>query len=169
MNNNFYKDLADGQKGEEAVKHFGETVLDLRFVKYNDTSAFDILFEDDERNVVTFEVKTDFFEKNLNEGGTGNMAIEYKCRGKRSGIRKTKAMYFVYYFPNINDKQLWLISVDDLKSLLKEHRFKRVSAGETYYDNDEKVAKCFLIDRYRYKRHFDIYSWDGGRWLASSE
>lgn len=169
MNNNFYKDLADGQKGEVAVKHFGETVLDLQFIKYNDTSAFDILFEDDERNVVTFEVKTDLFEKNLNEGGTGNMAIEYKCRGKRSGIRKTKAMYFVYYFPNIDDKQLWLISVDDLKSLLKEHRFKRVSAGETYYDNDEKVAKCFLIDRYRYKRHFDVYSWDGGRWLASSE
>ena len=97
------------------------------------------------------------------------MAIEYKCRGKRSGIRKTKAMYFVYYFPNIDDKQLWLISVDDLKSLLKEYNFKRVSAGETYYDNDEKVAKCFLIDRYRFMKHFEVYSWDGRRWLVSSE
>ena len=169
MNNNFKKDLADGQKGEEAVKHFCETVLDLRFMKYNDNSAFDILFEDDEYNLVTFEVKTDLFEKNWNEGGTGNMAIEYKCRGKPSGIRKTKALYFVYYIPNIDDKHLWIISVDDLKSLLKEHNFKRVDAGETYYDNDEKVAKCFLIDRYKFMKHFDVYSWDGRRWLALLE
>jgi len=169
MNNNFEKDLADGHKGEKAVRHFGETVLDLRFIKYNDDSAFDILFEDDERNVVTFEVKTDLFEKNWDEDGTGNMAIEYKCRGKPSGIRKTKAMYFAYYIPNVRDKQLWIISVDDLKSLLKEWDFKRVSGGETYYDSDEKVTRCFLIDRYRYMKDFDVYSWDGRGWLPLLE
>jgi len=169
MNNNFKKDLADGHKGEQAVRHFGETVLDLRFIKYNDDSAFDILFEDDERNVVTFEVKTDLFEKNWDEDGTGNMAIEYKCRGKPSGIRKTKAMYFAYYIPNVRDKQLWVISVDDLKSLLKEWKFKRVSGGETYYDSDEKVTRCFLIDRYRYMKDFDVYSWDGRGWLPLLE
>ena len=169
MNNNFEKDLADGHKGELAVRHFGETVLDLRFVKFNDNSAFDILFEDDERNVVTYEVKTDLFEKNIDEGGTGNMAIEYKCRGKKSGIRKTKAMYFVYYIPKIRDKQLWVISVKNLKELLKNCVSKRVSGGETYYDSDEKVAKCFLIDRYRYIKHFDVFTWDGRGWLESLE
>ena len=111
--------MADGHKGEQAVKHFGETYLDLRFIKYNDDSAFDILFENDEYDVVTYEVKTDLFEKNWGEGGTGNMAIEYKCRGRKSGIRKTKAMYFAYYIPNVRDKQLWVIEVEDLKKLLK--------------------------------------------------
>ena len=157
--------MADGHKGEQAVKHFGETYLDLRFIKYNDDSAFDILFEKDECDVVTYEVKTDLFEKNYDEGGTGNMAIEYKCRGRKSGIRKTKALYFAYYIPNVRDKQLWVISVKNLKELLKNCVFKRVSGGETYYDSDEKVTRCFLIDRYRYKKHFDVYSWDGERWL----
>ena len=161
--------MADGHKGEEAVRHFCESYLDLRFIKYNDDSAFDILFENDEYDVVTYEVKTDLFEKNMDEGGTGNMAIEYKCRGKKSGIRKTKALYFAYYLPNVRDKHLWVISVKDLKELLKDCVSKRVSGGETYYDSDEKVTRCFLIDRYRYRRHFDVYSWDGRGWLSSYE
>ena len=159
--------MADGHKGEEAVRHFCETVLDLRWIRYNDDSAFDILLRDDEYNLITYEVKTDLFEKDWGEGGTGNMAIEYKCRGKKSGIRKTKAMYFAYYIPNVRDKQLWVIEVEDLKNLLKTCVSKRVSGGETYYDSDEKVTRCFLIDRYRYKKHFDVYSWDGRGWLSS--
>ncbi len=161
--------MADGHKGEKAVRNFGESYLDLRFIKYNDDSAFDILFENDECDVVTYEVKTDLFEKNWGEGGTGNMAIEYKCRGRKSGIRKTKALYFAYYIPNVRDKQLWVISVKNLKELLKTCVSKRVSGGETYYDSDEKVTRCFLIDRYRYMKHFDVYSWDGRGWLASLE
>ena len=161
--------MADGHKGEQAVKHFGETYLALRFIKYNDDSAIDILFENDEYDVVTYEVKTDLFEKNMDEGGTGNMAIEYKCRGKKSGIRKTKALYFAYYLPNVRDKHLWVISVKNLKELLKDCVSKRVSGGETYYDSDDKVTRCFLIDRYRYRRHFDVYSWDGRGWLSSYE
>ena len=58
---------------------------------------------------------------------------------------------------------------NDLKKLIKDNNFKRVSAGETYYDSDEKVAKCFLIDRYRYIKHFDVYTWDGRGWLESLE
>ena len=161
--------MADGHKGEEAVRHFCETVLDLRWIRYNDDSAFDILLRDDEYNLITYEVKTDLFEKDWGEGGTGNMAIEYKCRGKKSGIRKTKAMYFAYYIPNVRDKQLWVISVKNLKELLTTCVSKRVSGGETYYDSDEKVTRCFLIDRYRYRKHFDVYSWDGRGWLASLE
>jgi hypothetical protein len=169
MNNNFEKDLADGHKGEEAVKHFVETVMLKQFIKFNNTAAYDILFQNDYEEPVTFEVKTDYWEKDMSQGGSGNMAIEYKCRGKASGIRTTMASHFAYYFPNISDKHLWIIKVEDLKKLLKNCVSKRVSGGETYYDSDKKVAKCFLIDRYRYRKHFDVYSWDGGRWLASSE
>ena len=169
MRNNFEKDLVDGQKGEEAVRHFVESVWEKKFVTYGDTNKFDIMFQNDYDDPLFFEVKTDYFEKDWKEGGTGNMAIEYKCRGKKSGIRKTKAMYFAYYIPNVRDKQLWVIEVEDLKNLLKTCVSKRVSGGETYYDSDEKVTRCFLIDRYRYKKHFDVYSWDGRGWLSSLE
>ena len=79
------------------------------------------------------------------------------------------ADWFAYYFPNISSNQLWLIKVDDLKELIKDNNFKRVSAGETYYDSEEKVAKCFLIDRYRHRQQFQRYSWDGRGWLSSLE
>tara|TARA_R100000234_G_scaffold4167_1_gene3262 strand:+ start:914 stop:1426 length:513 start_codon:yes stop_codon:yes gene_type:complete len=169
MNNNFDKDLADGQKGEQAVRHFVETVMEKQFKKYNDNANYDILFQNPYEDPVTFEVKTDYWEKNIDEGGSGNMAIEYKCRGKPSGIRTTKATYFAYYFPNIRDKHLWVITVDNLKKLLKNCVSKRVNGGETYYDSDEKVAKCFLIDRYRYRKHFDVYSWDGRGWIDDTD
>ena len=60
MNNNFEKDLADGQKGEEAVRHFVETVMHKTFVKFNDDSAYDIPFQNPYEEPVTFEVKTDY-------------------------------------------------------------------------------------------------------------
>jgi hypothetical protein len=93
------------------------------------------------------------------------MAIEYKCRGKPSGIRKTKATYFAYYFPNLSSKQLWIIRVEDLKKLIKDNNFSRVSGGETYYDSDDKVAKMFLFNRFDQKEHFDVYTWDGRGWI----
>ena len=118
MNNNFEKDLADGHKGEEAVRHFVETVMHKQWIKYNDDANYDILFQNEYEEPVTFEVKTDYWEKNMGSGGSGNMVIEYKCRGKKSGIRKTKATYFAYYIPNIRDRQLWVIEVENLKKLI---------------------------------------------------
>ena len=169
MNDEFDKDLEDGHKGEQVVRHFVERNWYKQFIKYNDDSAYDILFQNVNEEPMTMEVKTDYWEQEMHQGGSGNMAIEYKCRGKKSGIRKTKAKFFAYYFPNISSNQLWLIKVDDLKELIKDNNFKRVSAGETYYDSEEKVAKCFLIDRYRHRQHFQRYSWDGRGWLASLE
>ena len=166
MNNDFEKDLVDGHKGEEAVRHFVETVMQKQFIKFNDNERYDILFQNDYEEPVTFEVKTDYWEKDWDKGGSGNMAIEYKCRGRPSGIRKTMATHFAYYFPNISDKHLWVIEVKNLKNLLKECDFKRVKGGETYYDSDEKVAKLFLFNRFDYKEWFDIYTWDGmGQWI----
>ena len=84
MNNDFEKDLVDGHKGEEAVRHFVETVMQKQFIKFNDNERYDILFQNDYEEPVTFEVKTDYWEKDWDKGGSGNMAIEYKCRGRPS-------------------------------------------------------------------------------------
>ena len=167
MNNNFEEDLADGQLGEKAVRHFVETRWNKKFITYGNTSAFDIMFQNNKQNPVFFEVKTDLFEKDWDKGGTGNMAIEYKCRGKPSGIRTTMADWFAYYFPNLSKNHLWIIRMDKLKKLIKENNFKSVDAGETYYDNDEKVAKCYLIPRFDFRGYFTVSTFDGQEWLPS--
>ena len=124
MNYNFDEDLKDGKKGEQVIRFFVESTLGQRYIKDNDTSAYDLLFEDDNIDLITYEVKTDLWERDWDKGGSGNMAIEYKCRGKPSGIRTTMATHFAYYFPNIEDKHLWVIEVKNLKNLLKSRFYK---------------------------------------------
>ena len=48
--------------------------------------------------------------------------------------------------------------------MLRE-KFPSKTVGETHYDSDEKVAKCYMMPRFDYKDEFDIYSFDGERWL----
>ena len=140
MNYNFEKDLKDGKKGEQVIRHFVESTLGQRYIKDNDTNAFDLLFEDENLDLVTYEVKSDFWEQDWSKGGSGNMAIEYKCRGKSSGIGVTKAKYFVYYLVNVSDKQIWMIETKDLQDLLLKEKFPSKTVGETHYDSDDKVA-----------------------------
>ena len=165
MNNNFEKDLADGQKGEKAVRHFVETVMHKTFVKFNDDSAYDILFQNPYEEPVTFEVKTDYWEKNIDEGGSGNIVIEYKCRGKPSGIGVTKAKYFVYYLVNVSDKHIWIIETEKLKKLIEDSKFPKKRVGETNYDNEKKTSWCWMLPRFGLIEHFDVYTFDGERWL----
>ena len=165
MNDDFEKDLADGQKGEAAVKHFVETTLEIPFFKYNDTKAFDIMFQSLGEDPTTFEVKTDLWEKDWDKGGSGNMAIEYSCRGKPSGIAVSKAKYFVYYLVNVSDKQIWMIETEKLFELIYECKFPSKTVGETEYDSDKKVSKCYMIPRFEFKDEFEIYSFDSGYWF----
>ena len=165
MNYNFDKDLKDGKKGEQVIRHLVESVMGLKYIKDNDTNAFDLLFQGNGEDPTTFEVKTDLWEQDWGKGGSGNMAIEYKCRGKPSGISVTKATYFVYYLVNVSDKQIWIIEVDKLRDLILSEKFPSKTVGETHYDSDDKVAKCYMMPRFEYKEHFDIYSFDGERWL----
>ena len=167
MNNNFEDDLEDGQMGERAVRHFVETQWNKKFITYGDTSAFDIMFQNNRQNPVFFEVKTDMFEKDWNKGGTGNMAIEYKCRGKPSGIRTTLAGWFAYYFPNIRKNHLWIIRMDKLKKLIKDNKFSTVDAGEPDEKTGKKVSRCYLIPRFDFRGYFSVFTFDGNRWLPS--
>ena len=166
MNYNFEKDLKDGQKGEQVIRHFIESTMDLKYIKDNDTNAYDLLFQGNGEDPTTFEVKTDLWEKDWGKGGSGNMAIEYSCRGKPSGIGVSKAKYFVYYLVNVSDKQIWMIETEKLFELIYKCKFPSKTVGETEYDSDKKVSKCYMIPRFEFKDDFDIYTFDGaGGWL----
>jgi len=78
--------------------------------EYNDDNKYDILLE----NGKTIEVKHDYQSK------TGNMAIEWFCRNKPSGISTSKADYYIYIYPLENE--IWKIKTKDLKKMIQDYK-----------------------------------------------
>ena len=69
----------------------------------------------------SFEVKRDF-----KAAKTGNIAVEYECRGKPSGIAVTEAEWWVY---DLGNSYLFM-RTDELKKLAREHYSNRVEGGD---------------------------------------
>ena len=87
---------------------------------------------------ITFEVKTDFMCKD-----TGNVFVEYKSRGKDSGIKISTAIYWVFVLPyNETDfPNLQFIPLVKLKKLIKTKKYKIVNGG------DALTSKGYLIPK----------------------
>ena len=86
----------------------GNFDVDLDFGKVYEEKIRD-LFEGEG----SIEVKT---ERDI-WADTGNMAIEIRYKGKPSGISHTEADWFIYWYRDLSFNNLWMIKVDDLKSL----------------------------------------------------
>lgn len=123
-------------------KHF-ETAPDKAFSQYDIKKNFR---KDMERGNVqqllvmdifegdSFEIKSDFMAHR-----TGNLAIEFQCRGKDSGIRKTEAKHWVY---KITEPDIVIIfDTDKLRSFVESNmdKYKVIMGG------DDKCSKMMLI------------------------
>lgn len=124
----FTKDLELGKKYEKIALEY----LDYDSIEYTvgKFSEYDfIVCKDNIEHKV--EVKSDRLGFK-----TGNICIEYECRGKASGINKTTADYWLYFI--ISEKtDCYKIPVVELKELVKNSR--SVSGG------DGKLAKMYLL------------------------
>ncbi len=119
-NSKFDIDLAKGQEMEETFKEFMKGSL--------------------------VEVKS---ERHIWEK-TGNHFVEFECRGKESGIKVTKAKYFVTYFPYL--QEAWFILTNKLKKLINDNELPiTTDAGD-----EKSGTKGYLINRELYKEHFKI-------------
>jgi len=114
-NYNFKQDILQGEKGEEIIKNILVN-MGFVFIKYNKDNKFDLLMKYNNKPV-TYEIKTDIYPKN-----TGNLVVEFECRGKPSGIAITEADYFVTYFPHLNE--IWNIKTNILRELIKQYNPK---------------------------------------------
>lgn len=77
----------------------------------------------------TVEVKTDFKAKT-----TGNLFIEFKSRGKDSGISTSEADYWCFKIANL----FLLIATDDLRVLIEP--LKGTTAERTGGDNNTSIG-----------------------------
>ncbi len=123
MHYNFKRDLQDGQLAErEAIERLQVHFPEISDFKQSTTKGYDIeAILDGQR--ITFEVKNDLMAHK-----TGNVAIEYECRGQSSGLATSTADYWIYKF----DNTFFLFKTVLLRQYLFEDKlyFREVTGGD---------------------------------------
>lgn len=146
-NLNFKKDLLLGNEGEDVLREFLNS-KDCKPISKNDDRRYDLKML--KKGVeTTYEIKTDFKCAPLFD--TGNIFIEFECRGKESGIMVTEADWFVTYFKYLNE--IWFIKSKKLIQLINDNNFPTFSDAGDLNSN----TKGYLINRKKFKKHFNVY------------
>lgn len=145
--NDFHDYLNLGQRGEIIMSHHFRNTLnekhpewdhqltgigndkdwDARFLRYPIIQGKGGIHYDEGWSL-TIEVKTDYFPKK-----TGNMFIEKKSRGKKSGLDTTKSDYYIYFFIRKNlypNDNVYMIKTKDLKELVKKYSHTLTYGGD---------------------------------------
>lgn len=125
--NTFKKDLAKANITEKEVAKLVEKAMKVNVVAFNNDYKYDIVCEDSVGNKFTVEIKEDF-----TCARTGNVGLEYSCRGKDSGITRTEADFYVYRCHLATGGVInLLMSTHDLKALVSSKKyFRTVNGGD---------------------------------------
>jgi hypothetical protein len=145
-NYDFNDDIIVGEDGEDVVIN---DLIDLgaTLVKKNKDNRYDVIMNI-KNNDVKYEIKTDVFCKP--EYDTGNIFLEYECRGKFSGLLVTQAKWFVTYFKHLNE--IWYIQTDVLKKIIVKNKIPKVE----FAGDEGSNTKGWLLPRYQYRKHFIV-------------
>lgn len=150
-NYDFKKDIIEGEDGEQIVL---EDLIRMgaKFISDNKDNKYDLLVSRKNREI-TYEIKTDVYC--TPEYDTGNMFIEFECRGKESGIIVSKSDWFVTLYKGLNE--IWYIKTNDLLQLIQSNLFRETSnSGDT-----GSKTKGYLIPRKQYREHFIVRTING--------
>jgi len=147
----FKKSLKDGELGEKVFALYLKKEKGFDIIGFNEDYKYDILTKYQDKTI-TFEIKTDRYEF-LKGVKTDNMFIEVSYNNKPSGLSKTEADIFVYFFPDL--EEAYMIKVSELKSLITEHPeyFKYATMS-----GDGNRTRGYLINRYEYSHLFKVYN-----------
>jgi hypothetical protein len=129
---NFNKDLEDGKAAELEVAQRLITRLNLAEddIEHSSSKGYDLKIIS---KGWTFEVKNDLMAHQ-----TGNVAIEYECRGKPTALAATTAEFWVYKFAG----SFFAFKTETLKrKLFEEKQFFREVVGGDVGSN----TKMFLV------------------------
>lgn len=148
---NFDKDVLSGDRGEADMVEFFKS-LGFKFIEQTigNDPRWDLVMEYNGLKY-TIEIKTD--SRFTKEEDRGNIAIEFECRGKPSGIDVTSAYLFVTYFPILNE--VWIMRTHELKSLIeKKNPYKTKESGDK-----NSSTRLHLMNRNSVRSNFSVYEW----------
>ena len=113
-------------------------------MKHNNNFEYDLEFGQEGEDIIAdmFENKKIEVKRDNWVGRTGNIAIEYKSRGKPSGIATTQADYWIIMFSReYQDKFMFIIEIQRLKEVTKKYFNK----GSIKKMGDSNTSSAVLI------------------------
>ena len=121
---NFRKDHKIARKTERQIADYLVT-KGYEFIDECDNADYDIRMKTPAGEVITIEIKEDFTCQK-----TGNIGLEYHCRGKPSGISISKADFYLYktHEPS-GEKNMYVIKTSNLKEMIEERLYHRTVNG----------------------------------------
>jgi len=132
--NKFKKDLEQGHKYEKLALDY----LDYDHFERKEGyfKEYDFVFSKDGKEYKV-EVKSD-----RQSAITGNMAIEYECNNKPSGLTSTTADFWMYFVVHKDRDDCYKIPTNELKGLVKDCR--KVRGGDGYKSKMYllKISEC---------------------------
>ncbi len=123
-NYNFQKDLPIAKKTELDIAKALENRYNAKILGIENTNKYDILASV-AGIICTFEIKEDFTcEK------TGNVGVEFSCRGKASGIEVSLADFYIYKLHTaLHGIQYVIHKTVEIKEMIKRKSYFRIVNG----------------------------------------
>ena len=152
----FKPDVVVGEEGEDFIINYLTDSFGAKLITKRKDYKWDFQMEFN-GNILTYETKTDVYcipdtvieGRRIKGRDSGNIFIEYECRGKESGIRVTQADWFVTYFKFLHE--IWFISVPKLKELISCTEFPIGVGGDP-----GSFSTGYLIPRSEFRKHFIV-------------
>lgn len=143
---NFSADLKISKEVEREIAKALSEKYDVEIIgELNDTATWDFQMRFNKDNkIVSVEVKQDFKAKD-----TGNIVVEYECRGKPSGISSTKSDYYLYRVHQSDGIRHYLMETSKLKEIIgAELYFRIVNGGDKGSNTKMYLFKLDVFTKY---------------------
>lgn len=140
---NYKQDFKVARKTEAQVADLLCKALDLTVHSWCTTKDYDVLMVDSFNYPVAYEIKEDFTCKR-----TGNVGVEYSCRGKDSGIVTTKANMYVWkiHAPD-NTIRVYEMPVAQLREAIDNNLwFRSVIGGDEFSESKNYLFRLSFLE-----------------------
>lgn len=143
---NFKSDLPISKATDQQISDYLCANQGMTQVSTCNTNAYDLLMKDSTGKQFTIETKEDFTCER-----TGNVGVEYHCRGKPSGISVSQADFYYYKIHEPGGIiSLYKIPTAELKAMIAQRLYCRdITGGDPGSNSKNYLFRLPII-----KQHF---------------
>lgn len=122
-NYDFNTDLPIAQTTEREIANIIAKTYNGKIIEYRHDNQYDIKAVINGK-AFTFEVKEDF-----SCARTGNVGVEFECRGFASGIAVSKADFYIYKIHTYNSTKVFIFKTAAIKRMIANNEYFRIVNG----------------------------------------